>query len=98
MNSPVQIWRNHKKLHQYLGKTGKVITWTKIYVAPKGFEKQVPYAVAIIEFEDGQRLPLQVVDLDHELKVGEKVITCVRRIVGVEADEVIEYVIKAKPI
>lgn len=96
--SPIKIWRNHKQVHQALGRIGKIVVWTRIFVAPLGFEKEAPYVVAIVEFAGGERLPLQVVDLDHELVEGEKVITCVRKIGSVKPDEVIEYGIKVKQI
>lgn len=99
MNSPVQIWRNHKKLHKYLGKEGKIIVWTKIYVAPSGFEHQVPYLAGIIELKDGQRIPLQIVDCEEEdLKPQKKVSLVIRKVGKVRQDEVISYGLKAKPI
>lgn len=99
MNSPVQIWRSHKKLHKYLGKQGKLLVWTKIFVAPLGFEHQVPYMVGIVRFADGERKPVQIVDCEEEdLKVNQKVITVVRKIGKAKAEDVIEYGIKVKPL
>lgn len=98
MSSPVQIWRQHKTLHNYLNKTGRLIVWTKIYVAPSGFEHQVPYLVGIVQF-NGERLPLQIVDCEEkDLKVNMKVITVIRKIGKVKAEDVIEYGVKVKPI
>lgn len=99
MNSPVQIWRNHKKLSPYLGKQGKLLVWTKIFVAPSGFEHQVPYLVGIIQFDDGIRMPLQIVDcMEEDLKVNQKVVTVIRKIGKAKSEDVIEYGIKVKPI
>lgn len=99
MNSPVTIWRNHKTLHNYLGKVGKVVVWTKIFVAPSGFEHQVPYLVGIIQFEGGERLPLQIVDCsEKEIKPNQKVVTVIRRIGKTASADVIEYGVKVKPI
>jgi len=98
MSSPVEIWRNHKKLKSYLNKVGKVIVWTKIFVAPGGFEHQVPYLVGIIQFEDGVRMPLQIVDCEEaDLKPNKQVITVIRKIGKAKSEEVIEYGIKVKP-
>ncbi|MBI3109474.1 hypothetical protein HYZ06_00335 [Candidatus Daviesbacteria bacterium] len=98
MNSPVQIWRQHKKLHKYLNKVGKLIVWTKIFVAPLGFEHQVPYLVGIVDFGK-EKMPLQIVDCnEEELKSNQKVITVIRKIGKVKPDEVIEYGIKVKPV
>lgn len=99
MNSPVQIWRSHKKLHKYLGKQGRLLVWTKIFVAPLGFEHQTPYIVGIVQFEDGERLPAQVVDYPEEsLKVNQQVKVVIRKIGKAKAEDVIEYGIKVKPL
>ena len=65
-NNPVTIWRSHKKLGAYLNKIGRILVWTKIFVAPEGFEHQTPYLVGIIQFENGERLPLQIVDCEEK--------------------------------
>lgn len=99
MNSPIKIWREHKNLRNYLGKTGKVLVWTKILVPPAGFEHQAPYIVGIIQFEDKEKLPLQIVDCEEQdLKVNQKVKVVIRKIGKVASDEVIEYGIKVKPL
>lgn len=98
MSSPVTVWRNHKNLKNYLGRVGKIIVWTKVFIAPSGFEHEAPYFVAIVEFKDGKRMPLQVVDCDKDLKPNQKIITVIRKLGKVKLDEVIEYTVKAKPI
>lgn len=98
MNSPVRVWRQHKKLHQYLGKQGKLLVWTKIFVAPSGFEHQVPYLVGMVDFGN-EKLPLQIVDCEEkDLKVNQKVKIVIRKIGKVKPDEVIEYGLKANPL
>lgn len=97
MSSPVQIWRQHKKLHNYLNKVGKLVVWTKIYTPPAGFEHQAPYLVGIVEFEDKSRMPLQIVDCEEEdLKSNQKVVTVIRRIGKTKVEDVIEYGVKVK--
>lgn len=99
MNSPVQIWRQHQKLHSYLNQKAKLLLWTKIYVAPLGFEHQTPYLVGIIQLQDGQKLPLQLVDCEEkDLKTNMKLIIVIRKIGKASSDDVIEYGLKAKPI
>lgn len=99
MNSPSEIWRNHKKLHNYLYKKGKLLVWTKISVPPSGFEYFVPYFAGIIQLQDGEKLPVQIVDCKEEdLKPNLKIITVIRRGRKVGPSEVIEYVIKARPL
>lgn len=71
--------------------------WTKVFVAPAGYEHEAPYFVAIVEFAGGKRMPLQIVDYEgKELQVNQKITTVVRRLGKVKLDEVIEYGIKAK--
>ena len=97
MNSPVTIWREHKKLHSYLNKVGKLLVWTKIFVAPSGFEHQTPYLVGIVDFGD-HKMPLQIVDTEEEdLKINQKVITVIRKIGKAKSEDVIEYGVKVKP-
>lgn len=104
MNSPVTIWRQHKNLHNFLSRIGKIVVWTKIFVSPAGFEHQVPYLVGIIQFENGDRMPLQIVDCHEKdlpagrqgLKQSQKVITVIRKIGKAGSSEVIEYGLKAK--
>lgn len=98
MSSPVTIWRQHKNLNKYLNKVGRLVVWTKIFVAPSGFEHQVPYLVGIIDFGN-ERLPLQIVDCNEEnLKINQKVKIVIRKIGKVKPDDVIEYGLKVKPI
>ena len=104
MSTPSTIWRSHKKLSAYLNKIGRLLVWTKIFVAPSGFEHQTPYLVGIVQFNpstnSGQvKMPLQIVDCEEkDLKVNMKVITVIRKIGKAKAEDVIEYGLKVKPI
>ena len=99
MNNPVSTWRKTKELHKELGKVGRIIVWTKIFVAPAGFGQQVPYVVAIVAFGKNEKQTLQLVDYDEEqLQVGQRVITVIRRIGKVGSEEIISYGVKVKPI
>ena len=52
-------------------KTGKLVSYTVIHVAPKQFEAMAPYTVGIIEFKNGLRLPGIISEVDQEdLKIG----------------------------
>jgi len=96
MNSPVSVWRQHKNLHTYLHKTGRLLVWTKIYAAQSGFEYEAPYIVGIVEFEDATRMPLQIVDVGEEhLKLNQKVVVVIRKIGKAKPEDVIEYGMKA---
>jgi len=98
MSTPASIWRQHKKLHTYLNKAGQLIVWTKIFVAPVGFEHQTPYLVGIVQLE-GERLPLQIVDCEEkDLKINQKVKIVIRKIGKAKSEDVIEYGLKVKPL
>ncbi|MBI4080814.1 MAG: OB-fold domain-containing protein [Candidatus Levybacteria bacterium] len=97
-NNPPVVWRNHRELHKYLGNRGKIVAWTKVFVAPEGFEHEAPYVVAIVEFEDKSRMSIQVVDCDSvDLQENQEVEVVVRRIGKATADGLIQYGLKVRP-
>ena len=82
-----------------IGKTGKIVAFTLIRVPPANFSYQAPYPVVIVELDDGGRIPAQLVDYSEDhLKIGQKVVTVVRKTVQSETDGVIPYGIKVKPL
>ena len=76
---------------------GKIYSFTKVYVPPKGFEDQVPYYLAIVELEEGARLTAQIIDSDPDkIKIGAPV-EMVFRIIQMEDPEgLIHYGFKFK--
>jgi uncharacterized OB-fold protein len=99
MISPVKVWRNQKFVSRMVGKTGTIISWTIIRVPPADFGYQAPYPVVIVEFDNGERCTAQMVDyVETNLHVGQRVVTIVRRTIQPQADAVIPYGIKVKPI
>lgn len=53
---------------------GEVVTYTVIRVAPTGFETQSPYAIGVVELDDGARITTQIVDVPIEnVKIGMRV-------------------------
>lgn len=99
MISPVKVWRRQKEIRELLGKTGKIVTWTKIFVAPLQFKKYAPFPVVLVEFEDGRRLYGQLVDFEEaDLRSGKKVISILRKVRQASGEGVIAYGIKFKPL
>ncbi|MGI8420084.1 MAG: Zn-ribbon domain-containing OB-fold protein [Candidatus Levyibacteriota bacterium] len=99
MNNVVSAWRKTKTLPAELGKKGRMLVWTRLFIAPKGYERDVPYVVAIVDFGEGDRQTLQVVDCDFDkLHIGQEVITTIRRIGTVDAADIINYGVKVKPL
>lgn len=82
-----------------LAERGEVVTWTVISNAPIGFEKYVPYVVALIELEDGCKLLSQVVDIDpDEVVSGLNVEAVFRKIKEDGKEGIIQYGYKFRPI
>ncbi|MEM2946849.1 MAG: Zn-ribbon domain-containing OB-fold protein [Candidatus Bathyarchaeia archaeon] len=54
-----------------LSTSGKLITYTIIHVAPTQFQSMAPYAVGIIQLEDGVKIPGMIKDVPlDKIKVG----------------------------
>jgi uncharacterized protein len=100
MQSPVKLWRNQKQVAAKIGKTGSVVTWTIIRVPPGDFSDQAPYPVVLVYLDDGERIEAQLVDLpaDRQVCIGMRVQTVIRRVMQPDADGIIPYGIKVKPL
>jgi hypothetical protein len=99
MISPVKIWRRQKEKRLILGKSGKIISWTKIYIAPKDFKNIAPYPVILVELEDKKKFVGQLVDYNEQnLKIGQKVKAILRKTRKISDEDVVPYGIKFKPI
>jgi len=99
MLSPVKIWRNQRKIAKLVGKTGTIISWTIIRTPPADFVSQAPYPVVLVELDDKTRLTSQLVDWrEGSLRIGQKVVTIIRRITEPNVDGIIPYGIKVKPV
>ena len=50
---------------------GKLVSYTVIHVAPEQFQDMTPYAVGIVEFENGLRIPGMIRDINlEEIRIG----------------------------
>lgn len=82
-----------------IGKIGTIVSWTIIRVPPANFGYQAPYIVALVVLEAGGNITAQLVDCDvKDLRFGQRVVTIVRRTIQSDADAVIPYGIKVKPL
>jgi uncharacterized protein len=99
MISPVKIWRRQKEIRKILGKTGKILTWTKIYIAGADFKKYAPYPVILVNMENGEKVYGQMVDWEgQDLKIGGKVISVLRKVRTPSEEGIIAYGVKFKPL
>ena len=81
-----------------LAETGKVLTYTIIRVPPHQFVDQAPYAVGIVELDDGVKIMGQVVDCDFEdIKIGMKVKIEFRKLFDVGESGILCYGYKFVP-
>ena len=67
--------RNLEKIE--LSGKGKIVSYTVTYVAPLGYDKEVPYVVAVVELEEGAwivgRLDVDAKMADKEDLIGKRV-------------------------
>ncbi|MBI4535988.1 MAG: Zn-ribbon domain-containing OB-fold protein [Ignavibacteriae bacterium] len=64
-----------------LGDSGRLVTFTVVRVGSEKFSKETPYAVGVIELDDGVKATCQLADVDvDELQVGQKVRLVFRRV------------------
>lgn len=70
-----------------LADSGKVITYTVIHAAPAEHSDLTPYALAIVELDDGARITTQIADVDTaRVTIGMRVKVEFRKI-RTEGDE-----------
>lgn len=99
MISPVKIWRNQRKIQLLLGLKGKIVSFSKVYVPPQGFESQAPYVVVLVKLDRGINYTAQFVDCSEEnIVTGQRVIAVLRRTKNPGEEGIIPYGIKFKPI
>lgn len=65
----------HQSLEEYRASgSGRIYTFTTIYVAPESFKDQVPYDIAIVELKEGLRVTARIKKTDGvQLNIGEPV-------------------------
>jgi uncharacterized OB-fold protein len=81
-----------------LPQMGSVLSFTVVHQGQKGFDPQVPYVMAMVEFEGGVTVLGQVVDCDPEdVAIGMEVKPVFRRVREDGASGVIHYGYKFAP-
>ena len=81
-----------------LSDKGKVLTYTIIRVPPAPFKDQSPYAVGIVELDDGVKLTGQIVDCPfEEIKAGQRVKLEFRKMYSVGHSGILCYGYKCVP-
>jgi uncharacterized OB-fold protein len=87
-----------KEPFKFSGK-GEVYSFTTIYEAPAGFEKNVPYTVALVKLEEGPMITAQLTDLDPKdgIKIGMQVEMVTRKLKEDGDTGLITYGYKFRP-
>jgi uncharacterized OB-fold protein len=81
---------------QFKGK-GKVYSYSIVHTPTDDFKKIAPYAVAIVELDEGAKLTTQLVDCDvNNIEIGDPVEMVFRKIREDGEDGVISYGFKFK--
>ncbi|OGK39407.1 hypothetical protein A3F34_02760 [Candidatus Roizmanbacteria bacterium RIFCSPHIGHO2_12_FULL_44_10] len=97
--SPIKIWRRQKELKHLLGKKGKIITGTTIYVPGSHHSDKAPFPVVLVELENKHRLVGQLTDYrSGDLTTGTKVIAVLRKTRSSSKKSVIVYGISFRPL
>ena len=82
-----------------MAETGKVLTFTVTRAAPPDLAKDAPYAVAILQMDDGTRTMAQLADVNHDdVAIGMRVKLEFRKIRQDGKSGVISYGHKAVPL
>lgn len=86
---------NLEKEHVEFEQEAKLVTWSTVFSAPSGYEQDVPYVIAILEFSNGQRFTTQLTDIDpSKLKFGQKFYPTLRKYYEGSEKDVIRYGLK----
>jgi len=85
--------RRKGKIKKYsFSGTGKIVSFSTVYSPPYGFERNVPYVLAIVELEKGARLTAEIVDAtEKDVNVGDKIELVFRKIQQEDPEGVIHY-------
>lgn len=81
------------------GTLGTVVTFSVVHDGMGGFQRQVPYIMAIVELDEGVRLTAQIVDAEPgSIAIGTKVEAVFRRISEDGPAGTIQYGYKFRPV
>ncbi|MBN1447432.1 MAG: Zn-ribbon domain-containing OB-fold protein [Bacteroidetes bacterium] len=88
--------REHSKVH--LSGRGTLKTFTIIRIPPDGFGDQAPYAIGIVQMDEGVGVMAQITDCDVDaLSIGDTMITKFRRVREEGKTGIIMYAYKFVP-
>jgi hypothetical protein len=84
---------------QNLSGRGEVYSFSLMYNAPRGFEEQKPYTIALIKLDDGPMVTAQLTDIEHDqVQIGMRVEMVTRKLREDGAEGQIIYGYKFRPV
>lgn len=87
---------NNLSEFKFSGK-GEIISFSEVHSPLHGFEKKIPYAIAIVKLEEGPMLTAQIVDYE-KLEDVTKVEACLRIMYEDGSSGIIQYGTKFRPV
>lgn len=93
MESSSLSWRLSKKNYRLICNAdtkGVVESFTIVHTAPKGFENNIPYILALILLDNGEKTVSEIVDCKN-ISIGSKVGPCLRRVYTDGEEGIITY-------
>jgi uncharacterized OB-fold protein len=78
---------------------GRVFSYTVIRTAPRMLEPFTPYALALVQLDEGPKVLSQIVDCEFDqLKIGMEVEACFRKLFEQDEGGIICYGFKFRPV
>jgi hypothetical protein len=78
---------------------GEVYSFSTMYNAPRGYEDQKPYTIALIRLDDGPMITAQLTDVNHgDVRIGMRVEMVTRKLREDGDEGQIIYGYKFRPI
>jgi uncharacterized protein len=78
---------------------GEIYSFTTMYNAPKGYEAQKPYTVALVKLDAGPMVTAQLTDVDHDqVVIGMRVEMVTRKLREDGSEGQIIYGYKFRPL
>ena len=86
-------------LTRNLSGEGEIYSYSVMYNVPKGYEDQKPYAIALIQLDEGPIVTAQLTDVDHgDIHIGMRVEMVTRRLREDSPEGQIIYGYKFRPL
>jgi len=78
---------------------GELYSFSVMYSAPRGYEDQMPYTIALVKLDEGPMVTAQLTDVDHEqVKIGMRVEMVTRKLREDGPEGQIIYGYKFRPV